>query len=279
MFKKINLLTFRFFLLRFFSLNQNDLDTLFSFRLKVAPHLLLVEKSHLSFWDGCWLFFRSFQLHRHKPLALVIQNIFFYENFFFINRHVLIPRPETEELVNLVLKKKVLFFGKKLLDLGTGCGNIAISLKKKMNDLDLYALDISKKALKIADKNAKKILGVNHGIQWLKLDVYQSSFFNLGLFDIIVSNPPYVGTREKQTLDPSVLNYEPHLALFAGIDGLDFYTRLSKIIPSLLKKGGWLYLEIGKGQDEAIVNLFYFFSFHNIMTDINEVKRFFVGKL
>ncbi len=279
MFKKINLFAFRFFLLRFFSLNQNDLDVLFSFRLKIAHHLLLIEDKSLSFWDCCWLFFQSFHLHRHKPLAFIIQSVFFYENFFLVNRHVLIPRPETEELVNLVLKNKTSFFEKRLLDLGTGCGNIAISLKKKINSLDLYALDISRKALKMASKNAKKILGLGHGIKWLHVDFYQSSFFNLRLFDIIVSNPPYVATREKQSLDPSVLNYEPHLALFAGIEGLDFYTRLSSIIPSLLKKGGWLYLEIGKGQDKAIVNLFCFFSFHNIMTDINGVKRFFVGKL
>lgn len=184
---------------------------------------------------------------QHIPLAYIVGNAEFYGLNFVVNESVLIPRPETEEVVEFALKhiNKI----SKVLDIGTGSGAIAVTVAKKTN-AQVTAVDISEKALKVAIQNAKN----NHvKVEFLQSDVF--SALDKRKFDVIISNPPYISEGEYQTLMPEVKDYEPKIALVAEDDGLKIYKQIINDAPKYLEKDGVIVFEIGYNQGEKIKNL------------------------
>lgn len=215
-----------------------------------------------------------------EPMNYVLGYSYFYGYKFTVNKDVLIPRPETEELVCLILQKYDEYFkGKKidLCDVGTGSGAIAISLKKEENNLNIYASDISNKALSVAKKNANDL---NADITFMcgsMLDPYIEKEIKV---DILVSNPPYIKANEN--LESSVVDYEPHVALFGGDDGLKFYREIFENAKSILKENAMLFFEIGYDQKDNLTALAsqYFNNAHiEVFRDINGKDRMLFIKL
>lgn len=182
-----------------------------------------------------------------KPLAYCIGSQEFYGRKFFVNNNTLIPRPETEELVALILKEVQTGFG---LDIGTGSGAIAISLNLENKNIKMMAVDISSGAIEVASKNAKE-LGADVEI------VYSNLFDGLKnrKFDFVVSNPPYIKSEDIKHLEDVVKDYEPHLALDGGEDGLDFYRQIIKNSVNYLVDGGKIFFEVGESEAEEVFNL------------------------
>ena len=188
------------------------------------------------------------KLKKGVPLAHIIKTAPFYGLDFFVNKNVLIPRMETEILVEKVINDYKQQKQLEILDLCTGSGCIAITLKKSL-DCNVLAVDVSKKALKIAQKNAK--------LHSTAINFIKSNMFD-GInkkFDIIVSNPPYISHNEIEKLPLSVKNFDPRIALDGGNDGLDFYRIIANQAASFLKGNGTLYLEIGFDQGESVPKL------------------------
>ncbi len=178
------------------------------------------------------------RLKTHEPIQYVLGKTTFMDLEFKVNSSVLIPRPETEELVRLMLKDNL--DGKEILDIGTGSGCIAISLAKNLPNSKVTALDISSDALKVAKENAKLN---NVKVNFINADIFE--YKSKKKFDIIVSNPPYVLESEKPSMKQNVLVFEPHLALFVSDENpLIFYDRILNIYFKNLKSNGMLCLEI-----------------------------------
>lgn len=185
----------------------------------------------------------------YEPLQYVIGTTEFYGYPFQVNPNVLIPRPETEELVEWVLNEHD-DQPISVLDLGTGSGAIAISLKKQRPKWNVTGSDVSEAALKVAQANAI----ANHAeVKMVESDLFDA--FNGQRFDLIVSNPPYVAKDEIKYMDESVLEYEPRQALFAQDHGLAIYQKIAKNIHAYLKQNGSLYLEIGFKQGNSVKRL------------------------
>lgn len=206
-----------------------------------------------------WQTFYEYMLAhgRGVPIQYLLGFEEFYGRRFLVNEHVLIPRPETEELVYGILERIERIFpgsGRTLhvLDIGTGSGIIAITMKLERPALHVTATDISKEALAVAQENARR-LGAE--ITWVHGDLLEPFLKSDQGFDIILSNPPYIGTREKEQLSTVVKDHEPASALFAGEDGLDLYRRLAEQLPAVLRKPGLLGLEIGAHQGKAVRQL------------------------
>ena len=183
------------------------------------------------------------ELELGKPIQYVTNQAFFLNNDFYVNDSVLIPRPETEELVKWVLDdiNEYKITSPHLMDIGTGSGCIAISLAKANREIKLTAIDLSKEALIIAKKNASKH---KVKIDFVQEDIQSLSHLNR-TFDIIVSNPPYIHPDEKKDILPNVLNHEPHMALFTpNNDPIYFYRLIINFASKVLKSLGGLYLEI-----------------------------------
>ncbi len=184
-----------------------------------------------------------------EPIAYIICQKDFYGLTFLVSKNVLVPRRETEILVETVLNKR--FQNRSVLDIGTGTGNIAITLKKFNSTLEVTATDISLKAIDIAKKNALKIIP-QYDIEF----VHSNLFENIsGTYDIIVSNPPYIPTDEITNLMPEVSKYEPLIALDGGKDGLDFYRQIINDAVHHLKSGGYIFLEISPQIKDGVVTL------------------------
>ena len=183
------------------------------------------------------------ELELGKPIQYVTNQAFFLNNDFYVNDSVLIPRPETEELVKWVLDdiNEYKITSPHLMDIGTGSGCIAISLAKANSEIKLTAIDLSKEALIIAKKNASKH---KVKIDFVQEDIQSLSHLNR-TFDIIVSNPPYIHPDEKKDISPNVLNHEPHMAIFTpNNDPIYFYRLIINFASKVLKSLGGLYLEI-----------------------------------
>jgi release factor glutamine methyltransferase len=182
-------------------------------------------------------------LKQHIPLQYILGTTFFYELEFEVNKHVLIPRPETEELVDLIVKD--IQFSQSLLDIGTGSGCIPVSIKHKLKPLLVSACDISHEALSVAQKNAEKH---KTNIHFFEADALNTKEFNSrckNSFDVIVSNPPYIKLSEKQTMSANVSEHEPHLALFVdNEDAVIFYKKIVDICITKLNQKGKLYFEL-----------------------------------
>lgn len=190
------------------------------------------------------------RLQQYEPIQYILEQTEFYGLEFKVNKNVLIPRPETEELVEWILKdveELTITEPFTLLDMGTGSGCIPITLKKLRNDLHVCALDISQEALSVARSNAEMHqvdIDFKQG-DMLSLDPLENSL--KGPYDIIVSNPPYVRELEKEEILPNVLHFEPHQALFVpDHDALCFYEAIAEFANKNLKREGTLYVEINQ---------------------------------
>jgi len=214
------------------------------------------------------------RIMNNEPMNYVLGYSYFYGYRFIVNDGVLIPRPETEELVGLILSKYDEYFNGKSIDLcdvGTGSGAIAIALKKEEDRLSVYASDISEDALKVARLNAQ-----NNNAQ---VEFFQGSMLEPFIerdikVDILVSNPPYIKTVE--TIEASVYDYEPHVALFGGEDGLKFYREILENAHKVLKPKGFIFFEMGydlKDSLSALAKEYYPESRIEVYKDINGKDR------
>ena len=192
-------------------------------------------------------------INEDTPLSHLVGFDYFYDRKFKVTRDVLSPRIETEELIYKVLEyiKKSKKDSFRILDLCTGSGIIAITLKKEIVEkyTEIVASDISEKALSIAIENANNN---NANITFIKSDLFDNIS---GKFDLIISNPPYISYKDKITIKDSVLNYDPHLALFAEEDGIYFYRKIIENANQYLENDGTIFLEIGYDQKEKILEL------------------------
>lgn len=189
------------------------------------------------------------QLAAHKPAQYIIGYADFFGMQLTVDERVLIPRPETEELVELILAEN-LETNLSVLDIGTGSGAIALALAKNRSDWSVTAVDISQDALNLATENAK--------VQNIQIFLKKSDCFTeiSEKYDIIVSNPPYISRKDESEVGLNVLHSEPHLALFADEDGLAIYRRIAEGAKEYLKDGGKIYLEIGYKQGQSVSDLF-----------------------
>jgi release factor glutamine methyltransferase len=223
------------------------------------------------------------ELKTEKPIQYIIGETWFYDSKFYVNEHTLIPRPETEELVDWIVESQkskvksqkidqddVISSGveMRILDIGTGTGCIPISIKKNIPQAEVFAIDISEEALKVAKRNAvENNVEVNFILQNI-LEVENLLTFDFRLstkLDIIVSNPPYVRNLEKQEIKKNVLEYEPHLALFVeDNDALLFYRKIAQLAKETLTENGLLFFEINQYLGKETVDLLKQLDFQNI---------------
>ena len=219
------------------------------FVLALQPNLTLSKKEEQP------LFEVLAQLRLKKPIQYILGSTHFMDMDFKVNENVLIPRPETEELVRWVLEDYRMDGNKEIsiLDIGTGSGCIAISLAKNMKRAKVYGLDISKKALEVAKENAVKN---QVEVEFLNADILNMEYFKEKV-DVIVSNPPYVRLLEKEKMKPNVIENEPGSALFVpDNDPLVFYRKINELAKKNLKSGGRLYLEINQYMGKETKALF-----------------------
>ena len=196
------------------------------------------------------------QLLLHKPLQYVLGETWFYHLKFKVNEQVLIPRPETEELVETVIADlRLKPPGQAILDIGTGSGCIAIAIKKNLPATVVSAIDVSKKALIIAKENATRN---NVQVSFFQINFLdEATWDELPSFDMIISNPPYIPENEKGSLARNVVDQEPHLALFVpDNDPLIFYKKIAAFSKSHLNSNGKIYLETHEDRTKEVLALF-----------------------
>ena len=218
------------------------------------------------------------ELKTGKPYQQILGHTEFYGKKFFVDENVLIPRPETEELVELAkieiqnLKSKIQNL--KLLDIGTGSGIIPITLKKYFPNAEISAMDISEKALEIAKKNAD--------FHKKEINFIQADFLNTELtekYDIIISNPPYIGIEENIEIEDSVKGFEPNIALFSPTsDALIFYRKIAKDAEQFLNENGMIFLEINQKLGKETLELFSNYSESRLIKDLSGNDRFVLAK-
>lgn len=210
------------------------------------------------------------RLLNYEPVQYILGEAWFYGLKFKVDRFVLIPRPETEELVELIIKENSIN-APIILDIGTGSGCIPIIIKKEIPTAEVYTFDISPDAIGIAQQNA-----ISHqtNIQIFEGDIlhFNEIKFKLPEFDIIVSNPPYVNPSDKNSLHKNILDFEPHLALFEKEnDAFIFYKKILEFTISQLKPQGKLYFEIPENKGDVIINLISGYAFNEIKI-INDMQ-------
>ncbi|NML23164.1 peptide chain release factor N(5)-glutamine methyltransferase [Pseudoflavitalea sp. G-6-1-2] len=201
------------------------------------------------------------ELIRHRPVQYVLHESWFHGLRFYVNEHVLIPRPETEELVNLIIEDHSnAASALRIIDIGTGSGCIPISLKHNLPQATIYACDVSAGALEVAGKNAKDL---GTAIQFIQQDILDATLWQqLPEVDIIVSNPPYIPESDQSSMHTNVLEYEPHLALFvSNEDPLTFYRAIAELAQTKLARSGTVYAEIHEDLGPATMQLFSQYGF------------------
>ena len=212
-----------------------------------------------------------------QPLQQILGQAYFYNRKFFVNEHTLIPRPETELLVSEVLNLSKQFENPQILDIGTGTGCIPITLCLENNQIKADSVDISEDAIEVAKKNAL-FHNVYDNVKFLKSDLYQNITKQ---YNIIVSNPPYIPLKDKETLQFEVKNFDPPTALFAKDDlGIEFYDRIIEDIHSYLLPDGYLCFEIGINQCNEIEILLKQAKMRNIkvIKDYNNIERIIISQ-
>jgi len=221
-------------------------------------------------------------LKKQKPIQYILGETEFYGLPFIVNEHVLIPRPETEELVDLILKNEASRSEVKpkikILDIGTGSGCIPVALKKNLPNAEVFAVDVSENALATAKKNAALN---NVEVTFDLRNILETEQLHQN-FDIIVSNPPYVRNLEKAEIKTNVLDYEPHLALFVDDnDALLFYRKIAQLAKENLTQNGRLYFEINQYLGKETVNLIESLGFKDVdlYKDIYDNDRMIVASL
>ncbi|WP_304130305.1 peptide chain release factor N(5)-glutamine methyltransferase [Ignavibacterium album] len=226
--------------------------------------------------------YRTFLARRaqREPLQYILGEVEFFNIKLKVNRNVLIPRPETELLVEKIIddfKNKQSF---RFLDIGVGSGNISIALLKNINQAEAFALDISEEALSLAKENSE-LNEVQERINLIKFDILKDNIETLGKFDLIISNPPYVSAKDYETLEPELKVYEPKIALTDLYNGFTFYKKIIELSLFLLNDNGKIYFEAGKDQSEEIKNMMAEKGFVNIgsIKDYQGIERIIYGEL
>ncbi|MGJ1204252.1 peptide chain release factor N(5)-glutamine methyltransferase [Sphingobacterium lactis] len=220
------------------------------------------------------------QLISGKPIQHILGKAPFYGMEFFVTEDTLIPRPETEELVDLIIKDAQDKSGLRLIDIGTGSGCIAISLAKHLQDARVEAVDISAAAIHVAQENARQHQ-VNIDFKCLDILEWELTFDDQQRFDIIVSNPPYITQEEKEAMHRNVLQFEPHTALFVeDAAPLLFYDYIASFAEQHLEKDGVLYFEINQYLAKETKDLLLKKGFADVqvLNDINAVPRMIKAK-
>lgn len=237
-----------------------DAELLLGFTLNMTREQLLLAASRELSMAQCERYEELLSRRlRREPLAYITRKQEFWSRDFVVSKDVLVPRPETEVLVEIALRRTAeLSRGSplRILDLGTGSGAIAVALASELPAAEIFATDISPEALAVARLNAATN-GVSTRVRFFQGDLFAA--INHGIdreFDLIVSNPPYVCRGELSKLEPEVSCWEPHAALDGGHDGLDFYRRIAEDGPRYLRSGGILALEISAGMGQAVLALF-----------------------
>lgn len=242
----------------FFYLILEEKKQLKRIDLALHPNLVFTDEE-LTEWNAILE-----QLKLEIPIQYLLGKTSFYGLDFEVNENVLIPRPETEELVDWIISNNQITKSSnplKILDIGTGSGCIAISLANNIPDAQVFAIDVSEKALATAKKNAENN---NVKVNFILQNILETT--DLGQqFDIIVSNPPYVRNLEKQEIRKNVLDNEPHLALFVEDDNaLIFYRKIAELAQKNLVQNGQLYFEINQYLGKEMVELLEKMNFKNI---------------
>lgn len=216
------------------------------------------------------------RLSRFEPLQYIEGRTLFLGRELLVAPGVLIPRPETEELVELMLKE--IPADARILDVGTGSGCIAISLAKELPDALVTAWDVSPEALSVARANARKL---QSNVRFVECDVLACQVDEVGLYDVIVSNPPYVTEAEKADMEPNVLQWEPSLALFVPDDDpLRFYRRIAVLGRDMLADGGRLYFEINRAYGREMVEMLRAMGYVGVRVekDLSQNDRFVIAE-
>jgi release factor glutamine methyltransferase len=225
--------------------------------------------------------YRSFLKRRgeYEPLQYIVGSVEFYGLPFLVNSSVLIPRQETEILVEEIIEQNKKDPRIKILDIGTGSGNIAVALAKHLPGSKVVASDLSKDALEIAGKNSVQN-GTESQVKFIENDILKS-YPDEKEFDVIVSNPPYVSGNDFEKLRPELKVYEPRQALTDDADGLIYYREISLKAKELLRPGGRLYFETGEGQSQAVRKILEENNYKSVMTknDYLNIERVVSGEL
>ncbi|XOV92076.1 MAG: peptide chain release factor N(5)-glutamine methyltransferase [Bacteroidota bacterium] len=214
------------------------------------------------------------RLRSHEPVQYIFGKAHFYGIEFLVDQNVLIPRQETEELVDWILRES--HGNEKILDIGTGSGCIAISLAKHLSNVHVSAWDISASALEMAMKNA---INQKTNVSFQCIDILAE--IPSGTYDLIVSNPPYIRSLERENMHQNVLDFEPDTALFVPDDDpLLFYRTINQISPEILRPGGWIYYELNEAYGQEVVLNMEEHSFTDIeiRKDINGKDRMVRGR-
>jgi release factor glutamine methyltransferase len=211
-----------------------------------------------------------------RPFQYITGQESFYGRDFLVNEHVLIPRPETEELIEEVKNRVARLFEEhktlKIADIGTGSGAIALTVKKEISNAEVTATDISAEALVVAKKNAERL---EAKVEFKQGDLIAPIADQK--WDIILSNPPYIGSHEAESLSDTVIDYEPHLALFAAEDGLQLYRKMTEQLPEIMNAPSFIGFEIGYAQGPAVQKMLqnaFPLADVEIVQDINQKNRF-----
>ncbi len=213
---------------------------------------------------------------KHEPVAYLVGEKEFFSRSFAVCPSVLIPRPETEELVELILTEFSCNMQIRFLDIGTGSGAIAVTLAAELPKSFTVALDICPQALAVAAKNARKN-GVAGRLSFCRATLFSLPFV-ADSFDCIVSNPPYISQAEFVGLEPTVAEFEPHLALVSGQSGLECYEVLSREAFGILRRGGIFFAEIGWQQKNAILEIFSHWQKVEVLADLAGKDRFLLAR-
>ena len=236
--------------------------------------LIIAENMDLSIEKANHLYNCLDRLKKHEPIQYVLGKVPFMDLEFKVNSSVLIPRPETEELVNIILKNEL--GDKTILDIGSGSGCIAISLAKYSPKANVTALDVSKDAIELSQRNAKEN-DVN--LEFIVADIF--SYKSDKKYDIIVSNPPYVLESQRKHMSKNILDYEPELALFVkNDDSLKFYKAILDFAKNSLNENGKIYFEINENYKDEIMKLVNNYSYSNVdcKLDVFGKYRFIIAE-
>jgi release factor glutamine methyltransferase len=215
----------------------------------------------------------------HTPLQYIIGNVEFYGLKLLVDESVLIPRPETELLVETIIKKHQQTNNLKILDIGSGSGNISLALAKSLPGSLITGIDVSQNAIGVSLKNLELNKIVN--VEFKQFDIFINDPESLGKFDIIVSNPPYVSLNDYNELEPELKVFEPRIALTDNLDGTSFYKVIAQKSEVLLNKPGFLYFELGKGLNDRVAYIMENQKFSNItiIKDYSGIERIIFGEL
>lgn len=261
---------------------ENEIDSLFFIALEYVTSIskieyILQKEEEISEEKLIKLKFILEELTKNKPIQYITKNAYFYGLNFYVNEKVLIPRQETNELVDWVLMSVTHSKPIKILDIGTGSGCIAITLKKNLPLSEVFAIDISNEAIQVAQKNANDN---EVEINFLQKNILEINDLKSN-FDIIISNPPYVRELEKLEMAPNVLDNEPHLALFVPDNNpLLFYEKITEIALKNLTEDGMLFFEINQYLSEETKKMIENKGFKNVTLrkDLQENYRMILAK-